>query len=189
LKFTKSHMKWLSRLFLAFVLTLALVVIVLKLTIVSSWVIPQNGMYPTLPGGSTFLGINKPYKSAGDVKRGDIVIFERFEKGDRYIYIWRVVGLPGDSVVVEDSRVTLNGKPLPLEKVRSEVEADILRETNGEVSYEVAHDRTTPEGLSGKFMLTVPEGHLFVLGDHRTAASDSRVMGPIPFSSVLARKW
>jgi signal peptidase I len=97
--------------------------------------------------------------------------------------------VPGDAIEVEGSCVTLNGKRLPLEKIRSEGSNEIFRETSGATSYEVAYDNAPEEGLSGTYATTVPEGSLYVLGDNRSHASDSRRMGTIPFSSVIAKKW
>ena len=37
--------------------------------------------------------------------------------------------------------------------------------------------------------LTVPPGHFFVPGDNRHHARDSRHFGPIPFESIIAKKW
>ena len=73
---------------LGVILTLSVVAVTLRLTVLSRWTIPQNGMYPTLAAGSTFFGINKPYKISSEVQRGEIVVFERIENNDRYIYIW-----------------------------------------------------------------------------------------------------
>jgi signal peptidase I len=186
---TRPVLKWAKYPLAGSLIALVVVFAVLRFTVLSYWTIPQNGMYPTLPAGARFFGINKPYRSAADVKRGDIVVFEQPDGGNRYIYLWRVVGLPGDSVEIEDSRVSLNGKALPLEKVRSEGNYDIFRETNGGASYEVADDRAATQRAPGEYAATVPQGHLFVLGDNRVQARDSRVMGPIPISSVLAKKW
>ncbi len=186
---TRPLLKWGRRLLTGLLLALVVVLAVLRLTVVSYWTIPQNGMYPTLAAGSRFFGVNRPYRAVGDVKRGDIVVFEQANGGDSYIYIWRVVGLPGDFVEVEESRVALDGKALPLEKIRSEGTFDIFRETNHGASYEVAYDRSGSRDSPGKIAVTVPDSHLYLLGDNRLHASDSRVMGPIPFGSVIARKW
>jgi len=185
----KRASKWVVNALMGLFVASAVVLIAVKFAVGWYWTIPQNGMYPTLPAGSTFFGINKPYRDVKGVKRGDIVIFERFEGGSRYIYIWRVVGLPGDAVEIDDARVTLNGKGLPQEKVRSEGGYEIFRETNGDASYEVAYEGKVSEGLPRTLTLTVPDDHLFVLGDNRQNASDSRRMGPIRFDSVVAKKW
>src|SRR5262245_5632200 len=86
----------------AVVLAVALlsVLLLVKVYLVGFYQIPQNGMYPSLPSGSRFFAIMQPYAAAGpsEVKPGDIVVFTRDQDGGRYIYVWRVVGLPGDTL-------------------------------------------------------------------------------------------
>jgi signal peptidase I len=151
------------------------------------YVIPQDGMYPGLPAGSRVLAVRRPYRDASEVKRGDIVIFNHTEDGQDYLYIWRVIGLPGDALQVSDEAVVLNGKPLPREVARLDGDTRIYREANGEAVYEVAYGPTTdpPPDVT----LTVPAGNFFVLGDNRRHAVDSRYLGPVPFDSILAKKW
>jgi signal peptidase I len=92
LKNARTHLKWAKNILMGVILALAVVSVVLRLTVLSYWTIPQNGMYPNLAAGSKFFGINTPYKTATDVQRGDIVVFEQFKGNDLYIYIWRVGG-------------------------------------------------------------------------------------------------
>lgn len=185
----KLAVKWISRVSLGLLFAIFVTLGVVKFWVGWFWTIPQNGMYPNIPSGLSFFAIDNPYRDVTQVNRGDVVVFRRVEGAERYIYIWRVVGLPGDTVEIDDARVILNGKKLPQEKSRSEGDFEIFRETNGTASYEVAYDRTPSAESPRSLTLTVPDDHLFLLGDNRRAASDSRVMGPIPFPSVVARRW
>jgi signal peptidase I len=151
--------------------------------------IPQNGMYPGLPAGSRVFALRHPYESPSEVKRGDIVIFTRTEGRQEYLYVWRVIGLPGDAVQVSGETVTVDGQPLQRQKVRSDGDMIIQRETNGDATYEVAYDMNPPAKPPPEATLTVPAAHFFVLGDNRNHAVDSRYFGPIPFDSIIARKW
>jgi signal peptidase I len=91
------------------------------------------------------------------------------------MYVKRVVGLPGDHVACCDAqgRVTVNNAPL------------------GESSY--LHPGDLPSAI--RFNVTVPDGHLWVMGDHREVSEDSRYHlgspggGSIPESSVLGRAF
>jgi signal peptidase I len=169
------------------ILALLLVVLLLKTMFVGYYRIPQNGMYPGLPAGSTLFTAKRAYSSAAQVRRGDIVVFVRDEGGQRYNYIWRVVGLPGETITAAAESLTMNGQPVLRERVREEAGGVIFRERIGDVAYEIALKQSlgqTPPDMS----ITVPPEHFFVMGDNRLDARDSRHFGPIAFSTIIGRK-
>ncbi|HEV3255685.1 MAG TPA: signal peptidase I [Gemmataceae bacterium] len=181
--------KWIGYV-LAGITVLAIVaVVVVKTAVGWFYVIPQNGMYPNLPAGSRVFGLKRPYRDVSQVARGDIIMFERAQGGQRYLYIWRVVGLPGETVEVNDDRLLVNGKEVARERVRSEGAVEIYQEVCAGATYEVAYSPKLPAEIPASVRVRVPEDHLFVLGDNRHDAVDSRSFGPIPFSSVVAKKW
>lgn len=96
------------------------------------------------------------------VHRGDVIVEQQTSPvpGD---YIRRVIGLPGDHVACCDAhgRITVNGKPLNESYVYP-----------GDVPSEV------------RFKVTVPKGHLWLLGDHRRVSYDSRELGPFAVQVV-----
>jgi signal peptidase I len=163
--------------------------IVLRLFFFNYSRIPQNGMYPGIPAGRLFVSKKRPYRNVSEVMRGDVVVFTRDVGGSTYRYIWRVVGLPGDLVEVSNEAVSLDGHPLKHETVRKEGQYLIVREWNGDVSYEVAYnqtlDRAEPPPIAS---MKVPGDHLFLLGDNRYMAEDSTFIGPVPFSSIVEKK-
>lgn len=91
----------------------------------------------------------------GQVERGDTVVFW-FPGDPSKSYIKRVIGLPGDTVAVDQGTVLVNGKA--------------LQEDYVPVEY---RDR-----LSSARQV-IPEDHFFVLGDHRSSSNDSRSWGPL----------
>ncbi|MFT7676467.1 MAG: signal peptidase I [Planctomycetota bacterium] len=103
------------------------------------------------------------------VSRGDVVVM-RYPLDQRLDYLKRVVGLPGDEVLIEGGRVTINGDGWPEPYVASE-----------------SVDPYT------HLSITVRPGHYFVLGDNRLHSSDSREFGQVPFElirgKVRARVW
>ncbi len=163
------------------------VVIVAKTFFINYYRIPQNGMYPTLPAGSTLFAWRHPYSSPTAVKRGDIVVFPRGEDGQNYLYIWRVVALPGETVVVSGDSLTINGKTVAREHLRYTDGKEIFREQNGEASYEIAIG-TSLADPPPEISITVPADQVFVMGDNRHDAHDSRELGPIPVSSIIGKK-
>lgn len=162
-------------------------VIIARLFFINYSIIPQNGMYPGLPSGSLILSWKRPYRSISEVKRGDIILFTRTENGVPFEFIWRVVALPGDTIEIEGDKIVLNGQPLSREALRQDGEMMIYREQN-EQTYEVAYPRSAATAEQPRASLTVPENQLFVLGDNRFDARDSRYFGTIPFSSIFGRK-
>ncbi|HTU43947.1 MAG TPA: signal peptidase I [Bryobacteraceae bacterium] len=99
----------------------------------------------------------------GDIKRGDTVVFW-FPEDTTKSYIKRVIGLPGDTIEVDDGYVIVNGKKL--------IENYIPREYRD--------DRSYPEHV-------VPAGEYFVLGDHRISSNDSRAWGFVPKNYIYGK--
>lgn len=118
-----------------------------------------HSMQPTLHSGE-FIIVNKLAYRFGSVKRGDVIVFH-FPRNLEQEYIKRVIGLPGDEVVVSNQQVRVNGVVLN-EPYISE-----------------------PPDYSGTW--TVPEGNLFVLGDNRNNSSDSHNWGPVSLDYVVGK--
>ena len=169
------------------VLILMLALFALKAFFVGYYRIPQNGMYPTLPAGSVLFTIKRPYSDISAVKRGDIIVFVREQNGQRYNYIWRVIGLPKDKVQTSGESLVINDQPVIRERLADTDGKSLFREKVDSVSYDIAFDpsaRERPPDVS----VVVPPDNLFVMGDNRFNAFDSRRFGPIPFSSIIGKK-
>jgi len=164
-----------------------LLVFAIKTCFIGYYRIPQDGMFPGLPAGSVLFTAMRAYSGASNVKRGDIVVFLREEDGRRYSYIWRVVALPGETVQASGDALTINGQAVQRQHVRDANSRTVFREQIGEVSYEVAFDRS-PRQQPPDVSVTVPPGHFFVMGDNRFDARDSRYFGAIPFRSIVGKK-
>jgi signal peptidase I len=101
-------------------------------------------------------------------KRGEIIVF-RFPKNPSQTFIKRVIGLPGDRVVVENGTVTVFNDEHP-------------DGFNPDTAYEPA-GATTLIGTDE----TVRAGHVFVMGDNRNPnmSSDSRDWGEVPVQNII----
>jgi signal peptidase I len=103
----------------------ALVVLLLRSFVFEPFRIPSDSMMPTLLDGD-FIIVNKyayglrlpvlntRFLPIGEPQRGDVVVF-RYPRDPRINYIKRLVGLPGDRVVVKNDRLYVNGAAIPFE--------------------------------------------------------------------------
>jgi signal peptidase I len=148
----------------------------------------QDGMFPAFGSGSVLFAQRKPYAAAGQIKRGDVVIFEHTHDGQEYRFVWRVVALPRETVAMEGTNVWINGTRLAHEVVNETNDTTIFRETNRDRAYKVAYDRHSSHPAL-PLRVTVPDGQVFVLGDSRHDALDSTYLGPIPFEEIVAKKF
>jgi signal peptidase I len=172
-----SHLGWKS--FVQEVLeTLGLAVLLfLVINIISARVrVDGYSMRPTLDDGE-FVLINRLAYQFGSFQRGDIVVFRPpmypeasfFRRllglpnisDDYEDYIKRVIALPGDTVSIKDSTVSINNIPISEPYIAAEPD------------------------YSGEW--TVPEGNVFVLGDNRNNSADSHAWGFLPEQNVLGK--
>lgn len=116
-------------------------------------------MKPTLQNGE-FVLVNRLAYRFGAPARGDIVVFH-FPLDPTQDLIKRVIGLPGDTVVINNGAVYINGEQL------SETYIAAAPIYQGQWS--------------------VPEGHLFVLGDNRNDSSDSHSWGLLPQEKIIGK--
>ncbi len=166
-----------------------LFVLVIRSFVFEPFRIPSGSMMPTLLEGDFIFvkkyayGLRLPVTETkivetGEPKRGDVIVF-RLPSDPSVNYIKRVIGLPGDTVVYERHRLTINGEPVELERGGdSPWGAPVYEEDlDGRV-----HDILvmSPEYSARDNTYRVPEGHYFVMGDNRDRSKDSRFIGAIP---------
>jgi signal peptidase I len=127
-------------------------------------------MVPTLREDQHLL-IDKLTPRFDDYSRGDIIVFHPpGQPTDTTPYIKRVIGVGGDHIELRDGKVWINGAQLD--------EPYISKEGNAS---------TDPQTDENSW--DVPAGSLFVMGDHRNAAVDSRQFGFVPVDRVIGRAW
>jgi signal peptidase I len=117
-------------------------------------------MQPNLFAGD-FVIVNKLAYKLGPPQRGDIIVFRYPPDPTQIPYIKRVIGLPGDHLVIQDGQVYVNGEQL--------VEPYLSVSTS----------------RGGEWV--VPENSLFVMGDNRNNSSDSRSWGMVPMENVIGK--
>jgi len=158
--------------------------------------IPSGSMIPSLqPGDHLFA--NKLVYRFHPPARGDVVIFP-YPREPSKDFVKRVVGVAGDTVEIRDGALVLNGVPVD-KAVGGECSYQDLDEENvfGErrcVNFDETLDGRTfrvyraPGGSAPSFApVTVGAGQLYVLGDNRDNAHDSRYWGTVPVETVKGR--
>jgi len=103
--------------------------------------------------------------------RGDVIIF-RYPKDPSQFYIKRVIGLPSETVRIEDGKVKIFNKENPAGFILDEL-------------YLAEDNRFT----SGNLEIRLDENDYFVLGDNRRASSDSRIWGAVPRHYIIGQAW
>lgn len=133
-----------------------------------------NSMLPNFVNGEYLLTDKLSYQF-GEPKRGDVVVFKAPAgepcAEDECEYIKRVIGIPGDRVMVREGKVYLNGNLLDEFFL-----PDDFRTSGGAYSREGAE-------------LVVPTGQYLCFGDNRSHSRDGREFGPIKKEDIVGRAF
>lgn len=155
----------------------AVIAFVLNTFIIANSEVPTGSMEKTIMTGSRVIGSRLNYHFT-DPERGDVAIFifgwqcpvcghdfegekvptcpycesEIGRKGRTIYYVKRIIGIPGDTIDIQDNQVYLNGSETPLSE-------PYLAE---------------PMNTGETFHFEVPEGHYFMMGDNRNYSQDAR---------------
>jgi len=157
----------------------------LVLTLLIFWVIQsfvaqpyrveQQSMETTLEPDQYVL-VDKLTPRWDTYKRGDIVVFTPppdWQSGSAVTpYIKRVIGIGGDNIEIHDGKVFVNDIAL--------VEPYVFQEDG--------KPQETEDVLQTAHW-AVPEGELFLMGDHRGSSADSREFGTVAVDKVIGRAW
>ena len=163
---------------------------------VADWYeVPTGSMKPTIQEGDRIL-TNKmaydlripfthiPLVKLNDPQTGDIIVFDSKAADKRLIK--RVIGLPGDTIALDNNELIINEKKLDYKSLQSNVDSlDKIENLNGKKhTIRVAN---VPSRLSGFDEVTIPNNYYLVMGDNRDNSADSRVIGLIPRSELLGK--
>jgi signal peptidase I len=167
------------------VVVIVAVVAVIRTFVVSPFEVEGNSMIPTLEDNQ-YIIINKFDYLMNVPARGDVVVFHPPSDPGKY-YVKRIIGLPGDEILIRDGNVYLAGDE------EQELAEPYLSDRNLGRTFRApvgGNDRTEER-------YAVPEGRYFLLGDNRQGSLDSRsfrntVGEPDPFvpaENIAGRVW
>lgn len=162
-----------------------------------SYTVASNSMLPLL-GPKEIVFCTKD--DIAKLTYGDLVIYRTsYKKANGTIYFKMIAGLAGDTVQMRDGVLWINGSAIPKRR-----DGDFeLRSESGGVKKVPRFEETLPGGrkisvldiepagrLDNTDLLTVPEGHVFVIGNNRDHSMDSRTTkdhGPVSVGDILCK--
>ena len=164
------------------------IVVGIRTFLVSPFEVDGNSMVPTLED-KEYIVINKLQYYLGTPQRGDIVVFRPPAEENKY-YVKRVIGVPGDIVILRGGNVYL--KEGGTGKERALEEAYLDSRNRGQT-----FKHPPGSGNTGEASYSVPAGEYFLLGDNRQGSLDSRSFtGPdgdpdpfVPADDISGRVW
>lgn len=157
-----------GRRYLVIIVITVIVMIFLYTEVLINAYVPSDSMENTLMVGDKLIGNRLAYRFGNVPERYDIIIFYAPDEPDT-LYIKRVIGLPGETVLIKKGNVYING------------------------SHTALDDSFIPEKMEEEpeVKFTVPEDSYFVLGDNRNESLDSRYWDN-PYvlkDSIVAKAW
>ncbi|MBN2076538.1 MAG: signal peptidase I [Dehalococcoidales bacterium] len=150
------------------VVVVAAVIILVLQFVMQKFVVEGSSMNFTLHDGQQLL-VNKIVYNFHEPERGDIIVFHPPVEIDEDDFIKRIIGLPGEKVVIANSKVIIqkaDGSLIELD------EPYITRPAN----------RDFEGGI-------IPEGEYFVMGDNRVNSSDSRTGWTLKEEDIIGKAW
>ena len=141
------------------------IVLPIRLFIAQPFIVSGASMDPTFQNGEYLIVDEISYRFT-EPERGDVIIF-RYPENPSKFFIKRIIGLPGETISINQSKVTISNNEHPQGFVLDE-------------SYLSVETR-------GSEFTTLSDSEYFVLGDNRPASSDSRIWGPLEEDLIIGQ--
>lgn len=152
--------------------TIAIVVVIaflIRVILLQPFYVEGHSMEPNFQNAE-YLLVNKVSYTWREPERGDVIVF-RFPNDPRINFIKRIIGLPGDAIVIKEGRVFVNNVALVEPYLGQTTKTFVTSDPNETFNYRVK------------------EREFFVMGDNRGNSLDSRSWGAVPRLNVVGRAW
>lgn len=196
-------------------ITSMLIAILAALTIrwllIEAYVIPSGSMLPSLliydhifvnkiAYGVRVPGTKNWLTRFSEPQRNEVVVF-RYPRDESTYFIKRIIGVPGDEIRYEDNQLYINGTRIERSDPANPENFDWVSDEDlpgTKAAYEFFDEKLGSEKghptLLRRRQLhiswgpeTVPEGHIFVMGDNRDNSNDSRHWGFVPLENLMGK--
>ncbi|MBI4021815.1 MAG: signal peptidase I [Candidatus Andersenbacteria bacterium] len=152
-----------------FLLAMAIIVPI-RYFLVQPFFVRGASMEPNFLDGE-YLVVDELSYRLREPRRGEVIVFQ-FPNNPSQFFIKRIVGLPGEHVIIEDNQILIKSERYPSGVVLDE-----------------AQYLPTDNPTRGSVSVTLGENEYFVLGDNRSASSDSRAWGALGDDDIIGRAW
>jgi len=150
-----------------FALVVLVILIPLRLFVAQPFVVVGDSMQPTFQTGQ-YLIVDELSYHFHPPQRGDVIIFKYPVDPSKY-FIKRVIGLPGETVVLKGETITIINAANP----------NGMQLDESYIAYKNDTDQT----------IKLDSTHYFVMGDNRPVSLDSRSWGPLPADDIVGRAF
>ena len=152
------------------IVVISLIIIIgIRSFVMQPFFVNGQSMEPNFHDGD-YLIVNEIGYRLDDPKRGDVVIFH-YPSDPRQFFIKRIIGLPGEKLEIKNNKITIYNKERPDGFVLDEFYISKSAVISKDYSQELKNDE------------------YYVLGDNRTASSDSRVWGVLERHYMVGKAW
>lgn len=159
--------EWIKAFVIAFI-----IIFLMRTFFFAPIIVDGPSMMPTLHDRDQMV-VNKFSYRFREPERFDIIVFHATTEKD---FIKRIIGLPGEHVMVQDDTLYIDGQ---------EVEEPFLEEYKQNRTRPLTENFTL-ESLPGGYE-KIPEGYVLVLGDNRNNSTDSRSLGVIAMDQIVGK--
>src|SRR5580700_7614121 len=150
---------------LKFIVIAAIIILPIRFFVAQPFIVSGESMSPTFENGQYLIVDELSYHFEAP-QRGDVIVF-RYPKDLSQFFIKRIIGLPGETVIIHDDTVS-------------------IKETNGQ-TVALNEPYVVNQGDGSDATYIIPPGQYFVMGDNRPESSDSRVWGLLPAQNIVGR--